>query len=147
MTATPSIDMSGWLHEQLAQASPDLLRAMVSTFAEALMGAEADAVCGAPFGERSSERTNTRNGLPAPRVGHPRRLDRAGDPEASLGQLLPGLAAGTPSPGRGGTGQRRRDELPAGGVDAADGEAGRDVGQSRSTATPTNSAPTSTSAK
>jgi transposase-like protein len=54
--------MSGWLHEQLAQASPDLLRAMVSTFAEALMGAEADAVCGAPFGERSSERTNTRNG-------------------------------------------------------------------------------------
>jgi transposase-like protein len=62
MTATPSIDMSGWLHEQLAQASPDLLRAMVSTFAEALMGAEADAVCGAPFGERSSERSNTRNG-------------------------------------------------------------------------------------
>jgi putative transposase len=62
MTATPSIDMSGWLHEQLAQASPDLLRAMVSTFTEALMGAEADAVCGAPFGERSSERTNTRNG-------------------------------------------------------------------------------------
>src|SRR6266487_1757683 len=35
---------------------------MVSTFAEALMGAEADAVCGAGFGERSSERTNTRNG-------------------------------------------------------------------------------------
>jgi transposase-like protein len=62
MAATPSIDMSGWLHEQLAQASPDLLRAMVSTFAEALMGAEADAVCGAGYGERSSERTNTRNG-------------------------------------------------------------------------------------
>jgi putative transposase len=62
MVATPSIDMSGWLHEQLAQASPDLLRAMVSTFAEALMGAEADAVCGAPFGVRSDERTNTRNG-------------------------------------------------------------------------------------
>src|SRR5882757_7269915 len=62
MAATPSIDMSGWLSEQLAQASPDLLRAMVSTFAEALMGAEADAVCGAPFGERSTERTNTRNG-------------------------------------------------------------------------------------
>jgi putative transposase len=62
MAATPSIDMSGWLHEQLAQASPDLLRAMVTTFAQALMGAEADAVCGAPFGERSSERSNTRNG-------------------------------------------------------------------------------------
>src|ERR1700684_3614962 len=62
MAAGPSIDVSGWLEEQLAQASPDLLRAMVTTFAEALLGAEADAVCGAPFGERSTERTNTRNG-------------------------------------------------------------------------------------
>jgi putative transposase len=62
MAAGPSIDVSGWLEEQLAQASPDLLRAMVTTFAEALMGAEADAVCGAGYGERSGERTNTRNG-------------------------------------------------------------------------------------
>ena len=62
MAAGPSIDVSGWLEEQLAQASPDLLRAMVTTFAEALMGAEADAVCGAAYGERSTERTNTRNG-------------------------------------------------------------------------------------
>jgi putative transposase len=62
MTAPPSIDVSGWLHEQLGQASPDLLRAMLSTFVQALMGAEADAVCGAGFGERSGERTNTRNG-------------------------------------------------------------------------------------
>ena len=44
------------------QASPDLLRAMVTTFAEALMGAEADAVCGAAYGERSGKRTNIRNG-------------------------------------------------------------------------------------
>jgi putative transposase len=62
MAAPPSIDLSGWLSEQLAQASPDLLRAMLSAFVEALMGAEADAVCGAPFAERSEERTNTRNG-------------------------------------------------------------------------------------
>ena len=62
MAATPSIDVSGWLHEQLAQASPDLLRAMVTTFAEALMSAEAEAVCGAGYGERSDERRNTRNG-------------------------------------------------------------------------------------
>ncbi len=62
MAATPSIDMSGWLSEQLAQASPDLLREMITTFAQALMGAEADAVCGAPFGVRSPERSNTRNG-------------------------------------------------------------------------------------
>ena len=62
MAAGPSIDVSGWLEEQLAQASPDLLRSMVQTFAGALMGAEADAVCGAGYGERSEERTNTRNG-------------------------------------------------------------------------------------
>jgi transposase-like protein len=35
---------------------------MLSTFVEALMGADADAICGAPYGERSEERTNTRNG-------------------------------------------------------------------------------------
>ena len=62
MTATPSIDVSGWLEEQLAQASPDLLRSMVATFAEALMSAEADAVCGAGYNERSPARTNSRNG-------------------------------------------------------------------------------------
>jgi len=62
MAAGPSIDVAGWLQEQLAQASPDLLRSMVATFAEALMGAEADAVCGAGYGQRSEERTSTRNG-------------------------------------------------------------------------------------
>jgi putative transposase len=50
MAAGPSIDVTGWLEEQLAQAGPDLLRSMVQTFAGALMGAEADAVCGAGFG-------------------------------------------------------------------------------------------------
>jgi len=62
MAATPSIDLSGWLSEQLTQASPDLLRQMLATFVEALMGADADAICGAPYRERSEERTNTRNG-------------------------------------------------------------------------------------
>jgi len=61
MTAGPSIDLSGWLHEQLGQASPDLLRQMITTFVQALMGAEADVVCGAEYGVRSEERTNTRN--------------------------------------------------------------------------------------
>jgi putative transposase len=41
------MDISSWLRKQLEQASPDLLRAMVQDFAEALMGAEADALCGA----------------------------------------------------------------------------------------------------
>ena len=61
MTAPSSIDLSGWLSEQLTQASPDLLRQMISTFVQALMGAEADAICGAGYAVRSEQR-NTRNG-------------------------------------------------------------------------------------
>jgi transposase-like protein len=57
-----TMELSGWLRKQLEEASPDLLRAMVRDFAEALMGAEADALCGAPYGERSPERVNRRNG-------------------------------------------------------------------------------------
>src|SRR5215203_4646155 len=62
MTATQSIDLPGWMAEQLSQASPDLLRAMIQTFVEALMSADADAVCGAGYGQRSPDRTNIRNG-------------------------------------------------------------------------------------
>ncbi len=62
MAASDSVDVAGWLHERLAAASPDLLREMVKTFAEALMSAEADAVCGAPYGARDEARTNRRNG-------------------------------------------------------------------------------------
>jgi transposase-like protein len=57
-----TMDVAGWLRKQLEQASPDLLRAMVQDFAEALMGAEVDALCGASYGERSPERVNRRNG-------------------------------------------------------------------------------------
>ena len=101
MTATQSIDLPGWMAEQLSQASPDLLRTMLQTFAEALMSADADAVCGAGYGQRNP------NGLTpatvtAPRLGHPRRVDRSGDPEAAGGKLLPRLAVGAaptePSP-------------------------------------------------
>jgi len=57
-----TMDVSGWLRKQLEEASPDLLRAMVKEFAEALMSADADAVCGAGYGERTPERVNRRNG-------------------------------------------------------------------------------------
>jgi len=48
--------------KQLEGADVDLLAEMVKVFAEELMGAEADALCGAPWGERSPERENRRNG-------------------------------------------------------------------------------------
>lgn len=46
----------------LAEASPNLLRGLLSTFIRALMAAEADAVCGAGNWVRSPERSNSRNG-------------------------------------------------------------------------------------
>ena len=57
-----TMDVSSWLRKQLEETSPDLLRVMVKDFAEALMSADADAVCGAGYGERSPERVNRRNG-------------------------------------------------------------------------------------
>jgi putative transposase len=62
MTAPSSIDPARFLHEQLASASPDLLRSMLSKFINTLMSAEADVVCGAPYGESSPQRVNSRNG-------------------------------------------------------------------------------------
>ena len=43
MAVGPSIDLSGWLDEQLELASPDLLRGMVKTFAEAQRQRRAEA--------------------------------------------------------------------------------------------------------
>src|SRR5580765_6243091 len=62
MTAGPSIDPEQFLHEQLAQASPDLMREMLETFINTLLSAQADSVCGAGYGVRSPERANRRNG-------------------------------------------------------------------------------------
>jgi len=84
-TAPSSIDPTRFLHEQLAQASPDLLRQMLTTFINTLMSAEADAVCGAGYGERSEARTNHRNGY---RV---REFDtRAGTLEVAIPKLRSG---------------------------------------------------------
>jgi transposase-like protein len=85
MTAPSSIDPAHFLHEQLAQASPDLLRHMLMTFINTLMSAEADAVCGAEYGARSAERVNTRNGY------RPREFDtRAGTLEVAIPKLRAG---------------------------------------------------------
>jgi putative transposase len=62
MTAKPSIDPARMLHDQLASASPDLLRSLLATFLDSLMSAEADAICGAPYGMSSPDRVNVRNG-------------------------------------------------------------------------------------
>jgi transposase-like protein len=46
----------------LASASPDLLREMIKGFAQRMMDAEVEQLCGAGYGEVSAERVNSRNG-------------------------------------------------------------------------------------
>jgi hypothetical protein len=85
MTAPSSIDPARFLHERLASASPDLLRSMLTTFMNALMSTEADAICGAPYGQSSPERTNVRNGY------RQRELDtRVGTLEVAIPKLREG---------------------------------------------------------
>ena len=83
MTVTPSIDPARLLEEQLAQASPDLLRELLDHVHQ-----HADVGRGRrglrrrlrhehPGADQPSQR------LPAPRLRHPGRHPGRGDPEAS----------------------------------------------------------------
>ena len=85
MTANHSIDPAQFLSEQLERAEPDVLRSMLQRFIETLMGAEADALCGAPYGARCDERVNSRNGYRS------REWDtRAGTIEVAIPKLRAG---------------------------------------------------------
>ena len=62
MAASESVNPVELLRGQIEGASPDVLQAMIRTFTQAVMSAEADAICGAGYGQRSDERVNSRNG-------------------------------------------------------------------------------------
>ena len=62
MTTAHDIDWPAVLADRLTTTHPDVLRELLATFIHTLMGAEADALCGAGYGQRSAERTNQRNG-------------------------------------------------------------------------------------
>ncbi len=86
MTVTRSIDPARLLDEQLGQASPDLIRQMLHVSINTLLGAEADAVCGAAYRSVSDERVNRRNGY------RHRGLDtRVGTIDVAVPKLGPGL--------------------------------------------------------
>jgi transposase-like protein len=85
MTAPDSLPLHALAEDNLAAASPDLLRTMVKTFADALMSAEAEALCNAEYGQVSEERVNHRNGY------RPREWDtRAGTVELAIPKLRSG---------------------------------------------------------
>jgi putative transposase len=62
MTAAHMIDPARMLGQALSDASPDLMRSLLSTVINSLLSADADAVCGAEYGQVSPERVNSRNG-------------------------------------------------------------------------------------
>ena len=61
MTAESSIDAVEWLRKQV-ESAPDPVKELVTEMLGMLMNAEADALCGAGYGERSESRVNSRNG-------------------------------------------------------------------------------------
>ena len=87
MTSRSSIDPARLLEEQLAQASPELLRELLQTCINTLISADADAdaVCGAEYGTVGPEPVNRRNGY------RHRDFDtRAGSIEVAVPTLLQG---------------------------------------------------------
>ena len=107
------------LAERLTTTHPDVLRELLATFIHTLMGAEADALCGAGYGQRSAERTNQRNGYRHRQFDTRTGIIGSGDPQAAPRHLFPGLAAGTPQACRAGADHGGGHLLSARGVDAA----------------------------
>ena len=62
MTAPRIVDPGAVLGQALSEASPDLMRHLLGTVINSLLSAEADAVCGAEWGQTSTDRVNQRNG-------------------------------------------------------------------------------------
>ncbi len=62
MTAPRIVDPGTVLGQALSDASPDLMRHLLGTVINSLLSAEADAVCGAEWGQPSPDRVNQRNG-------------------------------------------------------------------------------------
>ena len=62
MTAPRIVDPAAVLGQALTDASPDLMRHLLGTVINSLLSAEADAVCGAEWGQPSADRVNRRNG-------------------------------------------------------------------------------------
>ena len=86
MAADPHhIDPTSYLEELLTQASPDLMRQMLTDFINQILSAQADSVCGADYATVSPERTNRRNGY------RHRQLDtRVGSIDVAIPKLRTG---------------------------------------------------------
>jgi hypothetical protein len=95
MTANPHpIDLPALLESHLQRAEPDLLRSMLTMFVQALMGADADAACGAEFGSRSPDPPRFVSGRLATSLLAPPQVEGRADenrPVAILSDRVPNL--------------------------------------------------------
>ena len=62
MTATRIVDPARVRGNLLTDASPDMMRSLLQTMINALLSTDADAVCGAEWGQASADRVAQRNG-------------------------------------------------------------------------------------
>ena len=62
MTAPHLIDPAGLLGQALSQVSPDLMCSLLQHVINVLLSADADAVCGAPWGQQDPQRHARHNG-------------------------------------------------------------------------------------
>ena len=70
MTAPHIIDPAGLLGEALSQASPDLMRSLLQHVINALLSADADAVCGAQVGPTRPATPHPAQWVSPPALGH-----------------------------------------------------------------------------
>jgi hypothetical protein len=123
MTVNPSIDPARLLEEQLAQASPDLLRELLGAFINTLLSAEARRGLRRRVRRLEPGADQPPQRLPAPRLRHPHRHPGRGNPQAPPGLRLPRVAPGATQARRTGADQRGRNLLPARRLDPPEGQA------------------------
>jgi putative transposase len=59
------MDLVALVREHLAEAHPDVVRSLIETFVEALMGAEVDAICGAAYHQPRAHQSAQRVAKPS----------------------------------------------------------------------------------
>ena len=123
MTAPHTIDPAGLLGQALSQASPDLMRSLLQHVINALLSADADAACGAQWGQQDPQRQARRNGY------RYRPLDtRVGTidvaiPKLRSGTYFPSVVASTPQTLRKRLDHSGRPLLPGGSIHVPYGQA------------------------
>ena len=136
MTAPHLIDPAGLLGQALSQVSPDLMRSLLQHVINALLSADADAACGAQWGQQDPQRHARRNGY------RYRPLDtRVGTIDVAIrklrsGTYFPSVVAATAQTRRKRFDHSGRPLLLSGSIDTAHGQARQNPGNHRTVQVP-----------